>query len=167
MNNFQITRIEKMPTDSTRTYIYYTFVYPAYSDEVNGKISLSNAEYLKAMQEGTIEDPNTGLYLAVMASLYRDVYPYMPDSVTNTNSVNSSKNSDTSASSTNNTSESVNEPTTSESSSDEQKTSSNTVDEDTSETSSGVISEVTSENTSEASKSDTATETSGTESEAE
>lgn len=90
IDNLQITRTSPNPTGDG-TNIYFTFAYPTSGDTINGNVNLSNAEFLSAMKVGTDDDPNTGLYKAVMQAVYKDVTPYLSDSSSTTTTTTTTK----------------------------------------------------------------------------
>lgn len=92
IDNLQITRTSPNPTGNG-TNIYFTFAYPTSGDTINGYVNLSNTEFLSAMKVGTDDDPNTGLYKAVMQSICKDVTPYLSGSSSTTASEVSSESS--------------------------------------------------------------------------
>ena len=75
-DNLQITRVEKN-RNGDGTSVYYTFAFPVTQDNIDGYVVLDNGTYLAAMREGTIEDPNMGLYSACMNKIVSDITPYL------------------------------------------------------------------------------------------
>lgn len=75
-DNLQITRVEKN-RNGDGTSVYYTFAFPVTQDNMDGYVVLDNGTYLAAMREGTIEDPNMGLYSACMNKIVSDITPYL------------------------------------------------------------------------------------------
>lgn len=77
-DNLQITRVEAN-RNGDGTGLYFTFAFPTSQNNLDGYVVLDNAEYLSAMQKGTLEDPNSGLYTACMVKIKADISKYLPE----------------------------------------------------------------------------------------